>query len=198
MTGRRLTAVILAGGRSSRFGRDKLVEPLDGRPLIQHAIDAVRPLAAEMLVVGAPAATSGAASPLPDDIALVHDPVAFEGPLVGLLAGLGAASGPIILVVGGDMPSLLGTVLESMVSELEGSAVEAVVLEHAGRARSLPMVLRREPGLAAARRLIDEGERRLGALAESLAAHVIPEASWRALDPEGRTIRDIDTAADLR
>ena len=38
-----VAAIVLAGGRSSRFGRDKLAEPVDGRPLLDHAIDAVRP-----------------------------------------------------------------------------------------------------------------------------------------------------------
>ncbi|MGH2474787.1 MAG: NTP transferase domain-containing protein, partial [Candidatus Limnocylindrales bacterium] len=30
----RIGAIVLAGGRSSRFGRDKLAEPMDGRPLL--------------------------------------------------------------------------------------------------------------------------------------------------------------------
>lgn len=202
MTTRRLTAVILAGGRSRRFGRDKMAEPVEGRPLLHHAIDAVRPLATEILVVGASASPPSASppstwSPLPGDVSLVRDPVAFEGPLAGLLSGLAAAHEPIVLVVGGDMPTLVGAVLESMVSELEALGADAVVLEHAGRARPLPMVLRREPGLAAAGRLFDAGERRLGAATEALGAHVVPESTWRDLDPEARTIRDIDTEADL-
>ena len=54
MSLRRVSAVILAGGRSSRFGRDKLAEPIDGRTLLRHVIDAVRPLATETIVVAAP------------------------------------------------------------------------------------------------------------------------------------------------
>ena len=193
MTAPRVSAVILAGGRSSRFGRDKLVEPLEGRPLVHHAVHAVRALATEILVVGAP----GSAPPLPDGVILVHDPVAFEGPLAGLLAGLGAAHESIVVVVGGDMPTLVGSVLGSMVSELEASGVDGVVLEHGGRARPLPMAVRRESGLAAAGRLFEAGERRLGALTEVLAARVVPEATWRDLDPDAATMRDIDTEADL-
>lgn len=193
MTTHRVSAVILAGGRSSRFGRDKLAELLDGRPLLHHAIDAVRPLATEILVVGAP----GSAPLLPDGVTLVHDATAFEGPLAGLAAGLRAAHEPIVVVVGGDMPTLVGAVLESMVSELDGSGVEVVVLEHEGRARPLPMALRREPGHAAAGRLIEAGEHRLRALTGSLDARVVPEPTWRGLDPEASTMRDIDREADL-
>ena len=199
MSALRVSAVILAGGRSSRFGRDKLAEPIDGRPLLSHAIDAVRPHATEILVVVAPGAAPATA--LPEGVTLVHDPVAFQGPLAGLLAGLTAAREPIVLVVGGDMPTLVDAILEAMLAELDTPAApdgaQAVVLEHDGRGHPLPMVVRREPALPAAERLIGAGERRLRALAETLTTRIIPESAWRAADPDGLTLRDIDTPADL-
>jgi molybdopterin-guanine dinucleotide biosynthesis protein A len=193
MTTADVSVIVLAGGRSSRFGRDKLAEPVDGRPLLHHAIDAVRPIAAEIIVVAAP----GASPALPPDVTLVHDAVAFVGPLAGLLAGLAAARSPTVLVVGGDMPALSVPVLGSMVALLTESDENAVVLEHGGRGRPLPMALRREPGLTTASALFAEGERRLRGLAEALSAAVFPEAAWRAMDPGGDTLRDIDTEADL-
>jgi molybdopterin-guanine dinucleotide biosynthesis protein A len=193
VTDNHVTAIVLAGGRSSRFGRDKLAEPIDGRPLLDHAIASVRDLAAEILVVAAPDADPV----LPEGATLVHDPVAFEGPLAGLLAGLRAATEPVVLVVGGDMPSLVGAVLVSMLVALDTSRGEAVALHHEGRIRPLPLVLRRDAALATAERLFAGGERRLRVLPETLATHVMAEITWRALDPDARTIRDIDTPADL-
>jgi molybdopterin-guanine dinucleotide biosynthesis protein A len=102
MTARRVTGVVLAGGRSSRFGRDKLAERIDGRTLLDSAIDGVTPASIEILVVAAP----DAAPDLPAGVRLVHDPVAFDGPLAGVAAGLRAAHDSIVLVVGGDMPTL--------------------------------------------------------------------------------------------
>lgn len=202
MRARRVSAVILAGGRSSRFGRDKLAEPIDGRPLLSYAIEAVRPFSTEILVVVAPGAAPITA--FPDGVTLVHDLVAFEGPLAGLLAGLAAAREPIVLVVGGDMPTLVGAILEAMLAELDAlgsrdapDGVQAVVLEDEHRARPLPMVVRREPALAAAEHLIEAGERRLRAITRTLTTRVIPESTWRAIDPDGLTLRDIDTQADL-
>lgn len=193
MNERRVSAIVLAGGRSSRFGRDKLAEPIDGRPLLHHAIDAVRSFVTEVLVVISPQATPPAAM----GVIVVRDPAPFEGPLAGLLAGLHAAHERAVLVVGGDMPDLLLEVVEMLLGELDEAGVEAVVLEHDGRARPLPMVVRRDAALAAATRLMAAGERRLGALPEALPATVVAEAAWRALDPDGRTVRDIDTPADL-
>lgn len=194
MSADRVSAVILAGGRSSRFGRDKLAEPIDGQPLLRHTISAVRPFATEILVIAAPDAVLA----LPAGVTLVHDRVAFDGPLAGLLAGLEAAREPIALVVGGDMPTLVGAVLEMMLAALDvPDAPEAVVLEHDGLARPLPMVMRREPALAAADRLVSDGERRLRMLAEALTTRIVPESTWRALDPDALTLHDIDTPADL-
>lgn len=194
MSERRVSAIVLAGGRSSRFGRDKLAEPIGGRPLLEHAIDGVRLVAAEVLVVVAP----GPAPAVPPGVIVVHDPAPFEGPLAGLLAGLRAAREPAAMVVGGDMPDLVPEVVEMLLDELDGPGVEAVVLEHDGRGRSLPMAVGRDPTLAVATRLIATGERRLGALTDALATTVIAEATWRARDPQARTVRDIDTPADLR
>lgn len=45
------TALVLAGGASSRFGQDKGVLDLSGKPLIKHVVDAVSPLVDETIVV---------------------------------------------------------------------------------------------------------------------------------------------------
>lgn len=189
----RVSAIVLAGGRSSRFGRDKLAEPIDGRPLIHHAIDAVRPFATEVLVVVAPAA----APDVPRDVVLVHDRAAFEGPLAGLLAGLGAAGEVVVLVTAADMPHLVAEVVERLLAGVAEDGREAAVLDHAGRARPLPLVVRRDPARVATARLIEAGERRLGALLDALPTTVIAEATWRPLDPGGLSLRDIDTPDDL-
>ena len=96
-----VTAIVLAGGRSARFGGDKLAHDLDGRPVLAHVLERVQRIAADVVVVRPP--------DVGDDLAgvrVVHDPEPFGGPLIGVLAGLEAAREPIALVVGGDMPRL--------------------------------------------------------------------------------------------
>jgi molybdopterin-guanine dinucleotide biosynthesis protein A len=191
---RAVSAIVLAGGRSRRFGRDKLVEPVDGRSLLDHAIDTIRPFVREIVVVFPP----GAVASVPPGIVVAHDPEPFEGPLVGLLSGLQTATEPIVLVAAGDMPELVPSVVEMLVAALDEPATQAALLRHEGQARPLPMTLRRGPAREAAMRLVAAGERRLGALPEALVTTVIDEAAWRPLDPVARTMRDIDTPADLR
>jgi molybdopterin-guanine dinucleotide biosynthesis protein A len=191
--GEDVTAVALAGGRSSRFGRDKLAEPVAGRALLDRSVDALRSVAQEIVVVTAP----GDPRRVRDRAIAVHDSVAFQGPLVGLLTGLRHATHPQVLVAGGDMPTMVPAVLEAMLARLADPSIDAVILEHEGRGRPLPAAMRLGPTLVAAERLVASGERRLRALYDELATLVIDESTWRAFDPAGQTLRDIDTPADL-
>jgi molybdenum cofactor guanylyltransferase len=188
-----VSAIVLAGGRSARFGRDKLSASIGGTPLLHRAIAAVRPLASDVLVV----ATPGVDRAVPAGVRLVHDSVAFEGPLSGIVTGLESARRSIAIVVGGDSPSLVGVVLGAMLDRLEAPGIQAVVLEHEGRSRPLPIVVRRAPALVQARELFESGERRLRAILERLEVDIIPELSWRELDPDAATVRDIDTPEDV-
>ena len=186
-------AIVLAGGRSSRFGRDKLAEPIDGVPMLDRAVDAVAGVVDEVLVVVAP----GAAMPIPGGARRVDDARAFDGPLAGVDAGLAATDAEIVLVVGGDMPTLVPAVLRRLIDALADPTVDAAVLEAGGRHRPLPMALRRGPAIAITATLLASDERRLRALRDGLALAVIPDADWQVDDPDGATLRDIDRPDDL-
>lgn len=189
----RTGAIVLAGGRSSRFGGDKLAAPIHGRSLLSHAIDAVAAIADVVVVVTAP----GSSREVPEFVVVASDRRPFEGPLAGLAVGLAAlpASVERVVAVGGDMPALVVPVLESMLRHLDKH--DAVVLADAVGPRPLPLVAQRVAVSAAADGLLALGERRLRALLEVLDVDVIPPATWRIEDPAGTTLRDVDTPADL-
>ena len=190
----RIGAIVLAGGRSSRFGRDKLAEPIDGRPLLDHAIAAVRVVATDIVVVAAP----GANLPVPSGVRVAHDPVAYAGPLAGLAAGLAALDPAVarLIVVAGDMPSLVPAVLGRLLDPVRAGRA-AALFGVDGDTPPLPMALDRRRAAAATGRLIEVGETRLRALPSALDAAVVPESVWRYDDPVGATFRDVDTPADL-
>ena len=123
---------------------------------------------------------------------------------MALASGAAAAQHALLVVAGGDMPSLRPEVLRAMLEAAvpgdddDGAvAPEAVVLAERGVRRPLPAVLRRGAAIAATGDLTASGERSLMALIDALAASVIQERSWRAFDPEGLTLRDVDAPADL-
>lgn len=187
---------MLAGGRSERFGRDKLAEPVGDAPMLHHVIRALATLCDEVLVS---VPSDGPAPSTPPDVGvvLVRDQRPDEGPLIGLWTSLAQVSTPLALVAGGDMPYLVPEVLSRLVQEA-GEHPEALVvcLDDGGTVRPLPCVLRAE----AAVRLTEitaAGERRLRALVWEFPTAVVPEGAWRTLDPEGRSLRDVDKLSDL-
>ena len=144
--------------------------------------------------------TPGAEPPLPGSLAsridLVHDPEAFGGPLIGLAAALVAVDTPTALVAGGDMPRMVPAVLARLASAV-GESRRAVTLEVPGRIQPLPMALDVIAARAAAAAVLERGGRSLRDLLRELGATSIPAPVWRALDPAGATIVDIDRPADL-
>lgn len=79
MAALRILGAVIAGGQSSRFGSDKALAMLDGRPLIAHVLSALGAQVDEVIVCGR--ALAGYAS-LPDH------PSAGLGPLGGIAAAL--------------------------------------------------------------------------------------------------------------
>jgi len=106
-----LLGAVLAGGKATRFGSDKALALLDGRPLIEHAIASLKPYAARIVVCGRedPRWTCLADRPAPD-----------LGPLGGLAAALLHAREQgfdAVLSTGCDMPVLPTGLVEALIGE---------------------------------------------------------------------------------
>ena len=195
--------IVLAGGRSSRFGRDKLAERIDGAPLLWRPIRALAAAGcAEIVLVLSP---SGGAPSLPEDVVarvrLVRDDEAFGGPLSGLRTGLGVVTAAVgdgtVLVVGGDQPSLAPAVLRDLATRIDLGRRAVTLADRTGRMRPLPLAVAARPAFAAATGLLGKGERRLRVLATTLAADMVAFDEWIVLDPAAATLADIDLPSDL-
>lgn len=189
--------IVLAGGRSTRFGGDKLGEPVGGAPLLHRPIAVLAAQCAEVIVaIGAEADEPALPRGLTVPIRLVRDPVPDGGPLAGLVAGLRAAREPLALVVGGDMPDLRPALLEALLHRAEETGAGAVALAEGEVVRSLPAVVR-SAALPIAERRLASADRSLVGFFRSAGLAVIPEVEWRAWDAAGDSLRDVDTPEDL-
>jgi molybdopterin-guanine dinucleotide biosynthesis protein A len=192
--------ILLAGGASRRFGRQKVVEPLDGVPLFHHPLHALLATCGDVVIVLAVGAPD---LPLPDGALrarFVRDAISHEGPLVGTLAGLSNVhrGTELAVLAAADMPGLRPELISLMLSQPGSSERSAVVLADKEGRRPLPAVLRVEAALPLAESLVRDGERRLRALIDSLDAEVVAEATWSTADPRGDWLRDVDVPEDLR
>ena len=190
------TGIVLAGGRSTRFGRDKLAEQYEGLPLLHHAILRVAEVCGDVVLVLAPEALEPEL-PMGKTTRIARDPVEGEGPLAGLMAGLLEVTTEWALVAGGDMPELSTAVLLEMLDVAREASVDAVTLAEEGGYRPLPVALRASPAREAAHLALHDAERSLHGFLDGLRVAVVDEPTWHALDPQRRTFRDIDTPGDL-
>jgi molybdopterin-guanine dinucleotide biosynthesis protein A len=186
-----LTGLVLAGGKSRRFGRDKAGALLAGRPLLEWVTEALAGVCDRVIVVAAPG------QPVPES---AHREVVFDerseaGPLAGIEAGLRLAQGGLAFVSAADTPLLvpaLVTGLARLLGDFEG--VCPVV---AGRLQPLCAAYRVEPALEVASRRLDRGELSVTAALDDLRMRYLDEEHIRAFDPDLRSFTDVDTPADL-
>ena len=190
-----VAGIVLAGGRSTRFGSDKLAAEYGGLPVLHQAALRIAEACEDVVVVMAPGAS---AEGLPPGIRVAHDATEGEGPLAGLHAGLLAVvRADLAVVVAGDMPDVQIAVVREMLRVIEAAGVDAVALEDDGARRAIPIVVRTWPAADAVHTLLHAGRRRLGDVLDALRTAVIDEATWTALDPRRRSVFDVDEPGDL-
>lgn len=121
------TAVILAGGKSSRFGGNKAFAPVNGKPLIAHLIANLDPFFDKIIISADPSAdfSSFGKNICPD----IYE---NTGPLGGLYSGLLCSSSDYAFVTACDMPIVSAALIENMRLRIKNKTPAAVVLGRDG------------------------------------------------------------------
>lgn len=186
----RASAVILAGGRSSRMGgSDKAFLRIDGRPIIERTISVLGKIFDDLVVVTHSPERYGAFV----GVQITSDVFPGQGPLAGLHAGLRSARHTHCFVVACDMPFLRSepiVYLSSLVEEYEAVVpcwdgdVEPL---HAFYARRLMPV---------AERLLVEGKSALRDLLKLVRVRYVSEAELIKIPGAEETFRNVNTPAD--
>ena len=184
------SAIILAGGRSSRMGQAKALLPFDGEPLIAHIVRSFKELFADVVVVIAPDQVLPA---LP--VTVVRDEVAYRGPVSGIYHGLNAAKGEASFVGSCDIPFLNLSLISHLVSQVHNHDV--VVPYWAGRYQPL-FALYRKNVVPFLRDQLRRDELRPIFLFDKVRTRKIDEAEIRRFDPEGLSFLNMNTPADYQ
>ena len=188
----RVTAVVLAAGDATRFGSPKQVAPLDGRPLLQHPLDALAAAGIDDVVVVLGAEASSIEPLIEWRSERRHvNPAPQDGLASSLRIGLRAAAGDAdceaVLIVLGDQPGLRPDVIATVIAAAGGTDRPIVRPRYDADGAPNPVLVRRAAWPLAAGIAGDHG---LGPL---LAGH--PELVAEV--PVRGSIPDIDTPADL-
>jgi molybdopterin-guanine dinucleotide biosynthesis protein A len=191
-----VSALILAGGRSERFGHDKTSSVWGGQTLLAQVVRLASGLSDDVIVLG-PWSRHEGDEPAAAGARVLHDPEPFPGPLVALATGLVHVRHDLCLVLAADMPTVSRRVLVLMLeTALADASRNAVALSYGGRLQPLPLLIRARHAYPYLARVVSSGERKLRVVLHMPGAYPIDEKAWQAADYGHETLRDIDTAAD--
>jgi molybdopterin-guanine dinucleotide biosynthesis protein A len=185
-----LTGAILAGGFSSRLGRDKATLLLGGKPLAHRVAAALAPFTATRWLV-----TNHPRAHLPLGLPLVMDLVPFLGPAGGLATALFYARTPWVLVSAVDNPFLAPALLAELASWAGRTSRPVVICRSPGGLEPFP-------GLYAVRLLpalqdFLQADRRPTRFLAVCRPQILSESKVLALDPEARSFFNLNTPEDL-
>lgn len=120
-------AILLAAGAGTRFGGDKLLAPLHGKPLVLHAVDALRAAVTEIIAVVRPGDADLAAVLTQADVRVAVCDQAAAGMGHSLACGARLVpAGSDVLVALGDMPAVRSATIGRVRAALATGASIAV------------------------------------------------------------------------
>lgn len=125
----RITGVILAGGKSSRMGTDKGLLELNGQPLIQYAIDTLKSIGLEIIIISNNSDYEQFGFPVYPDI------IPDKGPIGGVYTALSYSSTEKNLIVSCDTPFLSKKLLNYLIDASKNSSI--AIAEFEGREHPL-------------------------------------------------------------
>ena len=187
-------AFLLAGGFSSRMGREKGLLEIAGQPLILRTARLIEPLVCEVTVVGSPEryATLGlrAVADRKFDNCVDNEPV--RTPLAGIATALTATKSPWNLILACDLPYLTAEWLDWLLARAAASGAQVVMPRTSGGLEPLAAAYRKECA-APIVDAIERGVRKVTDALTELRMEQLPESDWEKHDPQGRVLRNMNT-----
>ena len=189
-SGRRVSVVVLAGGRSSRLGRDKALLAIDGQPMLARTVQTLATLTDDLIVVSNELASYGSLG-LP--VRLVPDDRPGVGSLMGIYSGLKVARHPHALVVACDMPFLNLSLLQYMLPMAEG--YDVVIPRLNGMFEPLHAIYGRTC-LPSMSRWLEGGRRQIIGFFPEVRVRYVEEHEIDAFDPYHLSFLNVNSPAD--
>ena len=185
---------VLAGGGSTRFGRDKALVELGGLPMLGRMIALLRSVTKNVKVVGAPEKYAQF------EREMVSDGWPGDGPLGGIITALEDAArddaqGEWNLIVSCDMPFLTSEWLGFLCERAAKSRAQ-VLVPHSAHGPEPLCACYRTDAAGALRTAFESGVRKVTQGLQHVATEVLDEADWKRFDSAGRLFWNMNTAAD--
>jgi molybdopterin-guanine dinucleotide biosynthesis protein A len=177
--------VVLAGGRSSRFGRDKALLKIDGETLLRRTVATLKSVTPDVLVIGPSERTEQV-----EGVQVVQDEIPGIGPLGGIYTALRTRPDCSALVVAVDMPFLSAALLGYLVQLSEQADV---VLPVVGGITQQTHTVYGPECLRHIESQIATGDYKVDRFFPKVAVRRVDEAELAAFDPRLQSFRNANT-----
>ena len=187
---RRISGVVLAGGKSRRMGGSpKALLPFGGRPLIQHIVETLESVLADCLIVtNTPEAYRFLGRPM------IGDAFPDGGSLGGIYSGLAAVAGDAAFCVACDMPFLSAPLVRYLASRSgEG---DVVIPEGGGELQPLHAVYGKRC-LPAMERRLRSGRLKITGIFEDVRVVRVPAETVAGFRDPDLAFMNLNTPEDL-
>ncbi len=187
-----VTGIILAGGKSLRFGRNKAIEKIAGMTLVERVIRRLSAITHEIILVTNEDNNQFAEFNFVD---VVTDIYPAKGPLGGIYTGLSSSHSVANIVVACDMPFLNTELLGHMVNLLHG--FDAVIPRwqnnqieplHGIYAISCAPVMKKQ---------LENNRLSISECLKEMRIRFLEQAEFIKFDPESRSFFNINSQADI-
>ncbi len=192
-------AIILAGGDSSRMGRNKALIKLGESTMLDHVIRKARRVVNEVIVVVKSLEDRlEYIRSIREDVPIVQDSIQKNSPLVGIVTGLQNLSASYVSIHPCDTPLIEPDLVSFLFSSADGH--DAIIPISPDRIiQPLNAVYASENALRASIDALDAGELRCKNMIGRLDdVAYISSDRLKSLDPEFRTFLNINTSEDFR
>ncbi len=184
-----VTAFILAGGKSTRMGRDKAFVPWEGQTLLERALEVVGQVTPNVRIVGARAKFEKYGT-------VVEDMYPERGPLGGIQAALCATATELNLVMAVDLPYVTHELLKYLVEGAQNSSAMVAVPRFAEGWQPLCAVYRKNFA-EIAEHALREGRNAVHLLLEDGEPRVFDEVELKKAGFSRQLFRNINTKSEL-
>ncbi len=191
------SAVILAGGQSTRMGFDKQLLQRGGLSIVEHQIKALAPCFSDIMV----------ASPTPDlyaghRVRVIQDIHTGIGPLGGIHAALSLARSEAVFVIACDMPYLEIPYVNYMMQRLKdksiiGAAYDACLTQR-GRFLETMHAFYCRSALPRLEQELAQGNHSVQRFARNINSLIISEEQAKAILPGWQAFTNLNTPEDYR
>ena len=193
------SAVVLAGGFSKRFGQDKGLLKLAGKPLILHILDKVSTVVDEVLVVVSSKSQEKTYTYfLKQNAKTVIDKYETKNPLVGALTGFEKAQGKYSLLLPCDTP-FISSKIAAFLLELCVDKEAVIPRWPNGYIEPLQAVYYTKSALNVANKALQDKKQNMRSMIASLKkVCYVSTLVLKHIDPKLTTFFNINTPKDLR